>query len=189
MQENEFEDQVQKIMGELSFDPHDTVWSGVAKEIEKDKKRRKPLFWIFLLGAPVIITAGYLFSTGNFSGSRLPLNLHGQEDSLHSNIATGKISRVSGISDTAATHPALVIHQPLTAQASKDGNNRSGLKSRKVRADDDFGNKLTEKPMKENEKTAVLLSPETRSPENNTGSEKINAENAADAAATAGVSA
>ena len=95
MQENEFEDRVQKIMDELSFDPHDTVWSGVAKEIEKDKKRRKPLFWIFLIGAPVIILAGYLFSTGNFSVKSADLNRKFKEDSIHSNISAGKTDRIT----------------------------------------------------------------------------------------------
>ena len=103
MQENEFEDRVQKIMDELSFDPHDAVWSGVAKEIEKDKKRRKPLFWIFLIGAPVIIGAGYLFSTGNFSAVKSrTLNRKFRKDSIHSNISAGKTSRITDSPDSAA---------------------------------------------------------------------------------------
>ena len=41
--------------------------------------------------------------------------------------------------------------------------------------------------MKENEKTAALVIPETPSPKNNTGTEKLNTENAVNAAAAAGV--
>jgi hypothetical protein len=186
MQENEFEDRVQKIMDELSFDPHDTVWSGVAKEIEKDKKRRKPLFWIFLIGAPVIIGAGYLFSTGNFSGSRSALNLHGQGDSLHSNTATGITSRVSDTTSTTAKHPGLVSNQSLTVQTGMEGSNRSGMSSKHAREEGHSRNTWDENRMMENGKT-TLVTPETSLSGNNTRAEKLNTENAVDAATVAGV--
>src|SRR5450755_210622 len=65
MHEDKFENEVQKIMDQLSFDPADTVWSNVAKGIGKDKKRRGPLFWIFLIAGPIIIGGGYFFITNN----------------------------------------------------------------------------------------------------------------------------
>src|SRR5450432_42013 len=65
MHEDKFENEVQKIMDQLSFDPADTVWSNVAKGIGKDKKRRGPLFWIFFIAGPIIIGSGYFFIANN----------------------------------------------------------------------------------------------------------------------------
>ncbi len=55
MHENKFERQVREKMDQLGFDPTDSVWTRVDQEIKKDKKRRKPLFWILLTG---LIVAG-----------------------------------------------------------------------------------------------------------------------------------
>jgi Outer membrane protein beta-barrel domain len=187
MQENEFEDQVQKIMNELSFDPQDAVWAGVAKEIEKDKKRRKPLFWIFLIGVPVIIGAGYFVGTGNLSGSKSALNLPARVDSIHSNISAGKTSRITDSADVPAEQSALVMNQPVTGQAGAGGSNRTGIKNRKAREKDHTSNKPDENSRKEKGKTTAGVIPETLLSEDNGGSEKLNAENAAKTAATTGV--
>jgi hypothetical protein len=56
MRENEFEKQVREKMDQLGFDPRDTVWTAVDKEINKEKKRRIPLFWLFFL--PALLMAG-----------------------------------------------------------------------------------------------------------------------------------
>src|ERR1700730_5977753 len=52
MDENKFEKEVREKMDQLGFDPSDTVWANVDKEINKDKKRRRPIFW---LGFPVVL--------------------------------------------------------------------------------------------------------------------------------------
>jgi hypothetical protein len=187
MQENEFEDRVQKIMDELSFDPHDAVWSGVAKEIEKDKKRRKPLFWIFLIGAPFIIGAGYLFSTGNFSLKSPKLNQKFREDSIHSNSPVGKTSSITDSPYSAPEHVAAAANQPATSAAGKGGSNRIGIKIMKVSTEDQARNKLDENRKEENEKTSVLLVQETPLPKNNPGSEKLSTENAVNPAVAAAV--
>jgi len=54
MHENNFEKQVQEKMDQLGFDPSDSVWNAVDREI--DKKKKRPLFWIFL--APGLLLAG-----------------------------------------------------------------------------------------------------------------------------------
>ena len=47
MREEEFEKRVRDKMKQLGFDPSESVWIGVDKEINKEKKRRMPLFWLF----------------------------------------------------------------------------------------------------------------------------------------------
>jgi hypothetical protein len=68
MHENKFEKEVRGKMDHFGLDPSEAVWAGVEKEINKDRKDRRPLFWLFffsglaLLGG-VIYTAGYKYST------------------------------------------------------------------------------------------------------------------------------
>jgi hypothetical protein len=60
MHENKFETQVQEKMNQLGFDPPEAVWVSVDKEINQDKERRKPLFWIFFLTG-IMLAGGYYF--------------------------------------------------------------------------------------------------------------------------------
>jgi hypothetical protein len=55
MHENKFEKEVKEKMDQLGFDPPGALWAHVDQEINKEKKRRKPIFWIFLTG---LIMAG-----------------------------------------------------------------------------------------------------------------------------------
>ena len=48
MHENNFEKQVREKMEQLQFDPAETVWLNVDKEINKEKKRRGPLLWLIV---------------------------------------------------------------------------------------------------------------------------------------------
>jgi Outer membrane protein beta-barrel domain len=59
MHEDKFEKQVREKMDQLGFDPADAVWSGVSKEINKEKKRRLPLLWLFLFSGLVLVGGGY----------------------------------------------------------------------------------------------------------------------------------
>jgi hypothetical protein len=59
MHEDKFEKQVCEKMDQLGFDPAEAVWSGVSKEINKEKKRRLPLFWLFLFSGLVLAGGGY----------------------------------------------------------------------------------------------------------------------------------
>jgi hypothetical protein len=49
MQDPEFEKKVRKKMEELNFSPSESVWPQVEKQIQADRRRRKPLLWIFFL--------------------------------------------------------------------------------------------------------------------------------------------
>ncbi len=68
MHENKFEKEVRGKMDHFGLDPSEAVWAGVEKEINKDKKDRRPLFWLFFFSGLVLLgggiyTAGYKNST------------------------------------------------------------------------------------------------------------------------------
>ncbi len=68
MDENNFEKQVREKMDQLGFDPSDKVWAGVDKEINKEKKRRRPLFWLFFLSG-LVLAGGAIYFAGIKSNS------------------------------------------------------------------------------------------------------------------------
>ena len=56
MHDTRFEKEVQKKMEELAFSPSAAVWEKVEREINAEKRRRFPIFWLFFFGA--LLTAG-----------------------------------------------------------------------------------------------------------------------------------
>ncbi|HVM88828.1 MAG TPA: hypothetical protein VMT76_11635 [Puia sp.] len=73
MHENEFEKQVREKMEELNFIPSDAVWESVDKKINNEKKRRRPIFWLFLFVGLMTAGAGYYFISGK-KNSLLAIN-------------------------------------------------------------------------------------------------------------------
>ncbi len=67
MHENKFEKQVQEKMEELQFAPSEAVWENVDKKINKNEKRRRPVFWLFFLTGLVFLGVGFLFSVNKNS--------------------------------------------------------------------------------------------------------------------------
>jgi hypothetical protein len=65
MREEKFEKQVREKMEQLGFDPSESVWVNVNKEINQEKKRR-PIFWLFFL--PALLLAGTVYYVNNHSG-------------------------------------------------------------------------------------------------------------------------
>jgi Outer membrane protein beta-barrel domain len=61
MRENNFEKRVREKMDQLGFDPSETVWAEVNKEINKGKKRRIPLFWIFFFSGLLMAGGAFYF--------------------------------------------------------------------------------------------------------------------------------
>jgi hypothetical protein len=80
MRDPEFEKHVQKKLEELEFDPSANVWKKVEEEIKKDKKRRIPLLWIFLLSGLLLSGTYWIFFT--------------QKNGNERNIAVNKINEV-----------------------------------------------------------------------------------------------
>lgn len=65
MRENKFENQVREQMDQLGFDPSDKVWTQVDQAINSEKKKRRPLFWIFFLSGLIIAGGATYFVIDN----------------------------------------------------------------------------------------------------------------------------
>jgi hypothetical protein len=59
MQDPEFEKKVRKKMEELNFSPSESVWLQVEKQILADRRRRKPLLWIFFLSGMALMGGSF----------------------------------------------------------------------------------------------------------------------------------
>jgi len=75
MHENNFEKQVKEKMDQLGFNPTDAVWTRVDLEINKEKRKRRPLFWIFFFSGLILGAAGvYTVMQMNIpSRSKMPI--------------------------------------------------------------------------------------------------------------------
>jgi hypothetical protein len=63
MSDHEFEKKVQQRMDDLKLRPSDAVWAEVEKNLRREKRRRRTLLWLPILG--VLLTAGgYLIYSG-----------------------------------------------------------------------------------------------------------------------------
>jgi hypothetical protein len=71
MRENEFEKKVREKMEQLGFDPSESVWTGVDREIKKERKRRVPLFWLFLIPGLLVAGGAYYFVANKNTPVRL----------------------------------------------------------------------------------------------------------------------
>jgi Outer membrane protein beta-barrel domain len=59
MQDPEFEKKVRMKMEELKFSPSESVWLQVEKQIQADRRRRKPLLWIFILSGLFLLGGSF----------------------------------------------------------------------------------------------------------------------------------
>src|SRR6202035_16374 len=79
MHEPEYEKKIQQKMQELKFSPSESVWANVEKKIKKDKKRKRPLLWFFLiLGLAVSGGASYFIYTRKNTGEKNITYLYNQ---------------------------------------------------------------------------------------------------------------
>jgi hypothetical protein len=74
MREEEFEKRVRDKMKQLGFDPSESVWIGVDKEINKEKRRRMPLFWLFFASGLLLAGGAYYFVTNKNTTGVIPNN-------------------------------------------------------------------------------------------------------------------
>jgi hypothetical protein len=63
MHDPKFEKEVQQRLEELSFSPSDAVWTRVEQAVNGKKRRRVPVFWLFLLPA-LLMGAGVIYFSG-----------------------------------------------------------------------------------------------------------------------------
>ena len=70
MHENKFEKQMREKMDQLGFDPSDAVWAHVDQAINTEKKRRRPIFWIFFLSGLMVAGGATYMVMNNFSSAK-----------------------------------------------------------------------------------------------------------------------
>lgn len=61
MHDPKFEKEVQQKLQELSFSPSEAVWSNIERAVNGEKKRRVPIFWLFLLPALTLSGIGVIY--------------------------------------------------------------------------------------------------------------------------------
>jgi len=97
MHENKFEKQVREKMDELGFDPSESVWAGVDKEINKGKKRRRPIICFFIFLGLFLVAGGYYFGSDNSnSGVRKTGRNQKSQDTLQGRPTVPVVEEISG---------------------------------------------------------------------------------------------
>jgi len=76
MQDPEFEKRVRQKMEELKFTPSASAWDNVEKELNKDKRRKRPLIWFFLFLGLAVSGSFYFFMTSQTHRDRNTINPH-----------------------------------------------------------------------------------------------------------------
>lgn len=101
MHDPKFEKEVQQKMEELAFSPSEAVWTKVEYEINKEKRRRAPLLWLFSLLGFLLVTAGgaYLIFT---PGTRSRLS----ETGVRKDILSGRPEGLRPVSQSPDPRPA-----------------------------------------------------------------------------------
>jgi hypothetical protein len=130
MHENNFEKQVREKMDQLGFDPSDVVWAAVDRELSKEKKRRVPLFWLFLFSG-LILAGGVYYYSANKNAAK-PVKLLSQP--LNPGIKPDKKSGGIVESGSSPAQDDRVVNNYLpTASAGeilKPGNSKKGASLR-----------------------------------------------------------
>ena len=156
MHENNFEDQVHNKMQQLGFDPSDAVWTAVEKEINKDKKRRKPLLIIFFLSGLMLAGGGIYFALiKNLSGKTIA----GQ---------TSKDNSETNNKQSARNSQSEKMPPDTTMKAMAHTNERSIVKNANMKAGAETNDQSTGKVQKTNRSNRpVLMNAENKEPETN----------------------
>ena len=97
MHENNFEKQVREKMDQLGFDPADSIWERVDKEINKEKKHRRPLFWLFFFSGLALAGGAYYFSA--YKNSTMPDKVNHQQVGENKK-QEGKSGNKSGLNES-----------------------------------------------------------------------------------------
>ena len=147
MHENNFEKQVREKMDQLGFDPADSIWERVDKEINKEKKHRRPLFWLFFFSGLALAGGAWYFSVyknatpdkinyhqtggekkqegepGNKSGIKEPVNGEG--------VANEKLSKSNDLATNENKKPDEILSKNHTPHRGK----QNAIKSARLQKD------------------------------------------------------
>jgi hypothetical protein len=119
MHEDKFEKQVSEKMDQLGFDPSDAVWLHIDKEINEEKKKRKPIFWIFLLSG-LLIAGGGIYIVSNYFNS--------VKKTSGAPVQSEKTNQDNQQKEQQAPSAAL----PVMSRGKKIGSFQSGNKSKNI---------------------------------------------------------
>src|SRR5450631_3550163 len=127
MHENKFEKQVREKMDQLGFDPPDALWTRVDQEINKEKKRRKPIFWFFLTGSIIAGTVTYMMVNHSVNIQDNLQDKNNQKEKKRSEEAnhkvqgnaTGKIVSAGGNSGSFRSDIPLLFTKGIKVSAKK----------------------------------------------------------------------
>src|SRR5687768_17855848 len=111
MSDHEFEKKVQQKMDDLKLRPSEAVWAEVEKNLRREKRRRRTLIWLPILG--VLLTAGGYFI---YSGTGKP-----NDGSLVNNQSTEKAVAPS----VADAQPSARATEPASSSTVKNNESLS----------------------------------------------------------------
>lgn len=88
MSDHEFEKKVEQKMDELRLRPSDAVWAEVERNLRRDKRRRRTLLWLPLLG--ILLTAGgyFIFKMPGNPGDTAQLNKQASKKAATPSVST-----------------------------------------------------------------------------------------------------
>src|SRR5665213_2878656 len=101
MHDPEFEKEVQKRMEELEFTPSEGVWINLQRGLDKEEKRRAPLFWLFFLLGGILLGAG---GASLFYFHRSPSTISGTGASAETESKSPTVSPVNAGATIAVEH-------------------------------------------------------------------------------------
>jgi Outer membrane protein beta-barrel domain len=130
MHENNFEKQVREKMDQLGFDPSDAVWSAVDRELNKEKKRRVPLFWLFLFSGLVLAGGVYYYSANKNAAKQMKLIGQPLNPGIKPDKKSGTIVKSGSSSDQDEGTANSKLPAATTRVISKQDNSKKGTRLR-----------------------------------------------------------
>jgi len=124
-----FEKEVQQKMEELAFSPSEAVWAKVEQGIDRKKRRRLPVFWLFFLSAALLMGSAAVYFTGGHSRTQQSNdpspNDHSTAINQSARITQPAIDEPASIR-SGSLHPEAAHPEVDHPEAAKPEDNRTG---------------------------------------------------------------
>ena len=130
MHENNFEDQVREKMDQLGFDPPDAVWTAVDKEINKDKKRRGPLFILFLFSGLLLSGGAIYFGAIKNHSDKKTISLEQKRKDEDPNKSSVSQDQSTRIGESKLNEKAISLIDQKKPDLLKGNKNRESIKKK-----------------------------------------------------------
>jgi len=111
MSDKEFDKLFRDKFASLEMEPSAAVWSGIAEQLDGDKKKKKPfpVFWMAAAGLVAVISAALLFMP-----SAEPIKLYGRADADKDNIEKAVVPAPVVQETQQITSPAAAKNKPVS---------------------------------------------------------------------------